>query len=356
MKWYNPQSEPFKLCGFPFYNTDKVYRRMPLHPSAPLPDAVYHLADETAGGQIRFHAKFKSLSIQVSLASKPGFFDHIRAPHTAETTKRSFDLYLSKDGADFIFYDLSKNMDGTDHFYETNLVCFEEEQEFDVLIIFPSYGAVDKVLLGFNDEAEISSPRHKFQNDKKLLFYGTSVQQGASASRPGMGQVALLSRWLNLETYNLGFNSSGKCEPEVAKVIAEIENPAALLISTEGNCPSSEWLNEKLSNFIDIYRKAHPDVPIVVLPFFISGKDTLTPKLLERREIDREIQRNIVNKKRNAGDKNLYLYTAEEDVPKESNGHSIWHEITVDGLHYNELGFYFTTEGFYKFLKETVKL
>ena len=32
------------------------------------------------------------------------------------------------------------------------------------------------------------------------------------------------------------------------------------------------------------------------------------------------------------------------------------HEITVDGLHYNELGFYWITEGLYKFLKETVEI
>jgi len=208
---------------------------MPLNPSHPLPDAVDGLANETAGGQIRFHAKFKELSIEVHIAEKPGYFDHIRSPHLAETTKRSFDLYLSKNGKEFVFYDVSKNLSTNKRSYTTMLVAFEDAQDLDVLLIFPSYGGVDKVLLWLDDDAVVLPPLHKFSSDKKLLFYGTSIQQGACASRSGMGQAALLSRWLNLETYNLGFNSSGKSEPEVANVIAEIENPIALLISIEGN-------------------------------------------------------------------------------------------------------------------------
>jgi len=356
MKWYNPQSEPFKLYGFPFYGQDKVYRRMPLSPSKPLPEAVDGLANETAGGQIRFHAKFKELRIQASLNAKPGFFDHIRAPHTAETTKKSFDLYLSRDGKDFVFIDVSKNIDGTENFYDRRMIYLEEEQDLDVLIVFPSYGGVDKVLIGLNDEAVVSAPWHKFDDDRKIVVYGGSIQQGASASRNGMGMSALLSKWFNLEAYNLGFNSSGKSEPEVAEVIAEIDNPAVLLISTEGNCPSSEWLEEKLAAFIDTYRKKHPETPIVVLPFIVGGKDTFVPWMIERRMKDREIQRKIVDDRKNAGDKNIYLYCLDEDIPKEVNGHSIWHEVTVDGLHYNELGFYWITEGLYKFLKDTVKI
>ena len=86
-------------------------------------------------------------ALQVSLASKPGFYDHIKAPHTAETTKKSFDLYLSRDGKDFVFIDVSKNIDGTEYFYDRRMLYLEEEQELDVLIVFPSYGGVDKVLI-----------------------------------------------------------------------------------------------------------------------------------------------------------------------------------------------------------------
>ena len=78
MKWFNPQCAPFQISGFPFYQQEQVYRRMPLCTQGYIPDAVYGLADETAGGQIRFHGKLKKLTIQVSLAGKPLFFDNLK--------------------------------------------------------------------------------------------------------------------------------------------------------------------------------------------------------------------------------------------------------------------------------------
>lgn len=75
MKWYNPQKDPFRISGFSFYEQDCLYRRMPLNPGTELPEAMYNLADETSGGQIRFHTKAKKMSISVSVASKKLYFD-----------------------------------------------------------------------------------------------------------------------------------------------------------------------------------------------------------------------------------------------------------------------------------------
>lgn len=352
MKWYDPQSEPFRLYGFPYYNKERIYRRLPTDPGLGIPAAVYGLADETAGGQIRFHGKFKELTLQVTRMEKPGFYDHVKSPHLAEVTRRSFDLYLSKDGRDFIFYDVSKNMTQDPSRYSRRLVVLEEAEEFDVLLNFPLYGGIDQVLIGLDDEAEVSAPWHRFRDEKKLVVYGSSIQQGACASRPGMGMSNLLSRWLNREVYNLGFSSSGKAEPEMAHVIADIPDTAALLISVEGNCPDSQWLDEKLRAFLEIYRQKNPAVPVILLPFIISGLYALTPAKLQRRLTDRAIQQKIVEDRRALGDKNIWCLLQEADVERELDGNSIWHEITVDGLHYSDLGFYWTTKPVYKFLKE----
>lgn len=356
MNWYNPQSEPFKLSGFPFYEKEWVYRRLPMSQALGIPDAVYGLADETAGGQIRFHAKFKELSLQVSRMAKPGFFDHVKSPHLAEVTRGAFDLYLSKDGKDFIFYDVSKNMTNDPKHYVRKLVSLEEPEEFDVLLNFPLYGGIDKVLIGLDDEAEVSAPWHRFKDDKKLVIYGSSIQQGACASRPGMGMSNLLSRWLNREVYNLGFSSSGKAEPEMAHIIADIPDTAALIISVEGNCPDSQWLDEKVRGFLEIYRQKKPTTPVILLPFIVSGLFALTPAKLRRRMTDRAIQQKIVEERRAAGDENIYCLLQEDDVEREMDGNSMWHEITVDGLHYSDLGFYWTTKPVYRFLKEKMGL
>ena len=352
MKWFNPQCAPFQISGFPFYAQEQVYRRMPLNTPAPLPDAVYGLADETAGGQIRFHAKLKDLAIQVSLASKPAFFADTKSPHLAVTSKSAFDLYLSKNGKDYVFYNVAKGMNETDRFYTHKFVDFQEAEEVDVLLNFPLYGGVDKILIGVDDAAEISAPHYQFRTNKKIAIYGGSIEQGACASRPGMCFTNLLSRWLDTEFYDLGFNSSGKLEAEVAQVIANIPDLSALIITAEGNCPDGAWIDEKLRVFLDIFRKEYPTIPVIVMPFFFSGQDTLHSWWHSQREEKLLAQQKVVADRKAAGDENIHLFYKEDALERTVCGHSVWHECTVDGLHCTDLGFYWVAKELAVFLKE----
>ncbi len=351
MKWFNPQCAPFQISGFPFYEKEQVYRRLPLGMEGILPDALCGLADETAGGQIRFHGKLKDIKIQVSLAAKPGFFEGVKAPHLTRTTKSAFDLYLSKDGKDYVFCSVAK-MQETDRFYTATLLDLQEPEELDVLLNFPLYGGVDKILIGVDDDAEISAPHYRFRNNKKIAIYGGSIQQGSSASRPGVCFSNLMSRWMDTEVYNLGFNSSGKAEPEVAQLISRIPDLSALVISVEGNCPDGPWLDEKLRGFLDIFREQYPTIPVIIMPFLTSGQDALHPWWGDQRKEFYRLQKQIVADRQAAGDKNIYLVPQDDFIPRELEGHSIWHECTVDGLHLTDLGYYWVIQGLVRFLKD----
>jgi len=357
MKWFNPQCDPFRISGFPFYEKEQVYRRMPLGVEGYIPDAVYGLADETAGGQIRFHGKLKKLVIQVSLAGKPLFFDNTNtAPHLASTNKKAFDLYLSQDGKEYIFYNVAKGMSEATSYYTNTFINWEEPQEFDFLLNFPLYGGVDKILIGVDDEAEISAPHHQFCTDKKVAIYGSSIQQGACASRPGMGLSNILSRWLNTEVYNLGFNSSGKAEAEMADVISQIPDLSALIISIEGNCPDGQWLDEKLRRFLELFRERYPQLPIIILPFILSGLESLVKGPHDKRMLYRQIQQKIVADRNAAGDENIYVLLQDDAMEREFAGHSVWHECTVDALHYTDIGYYWVAKQLYTFLRDELGL
>lgn len=357
MKWFNPQCAPFQISGFPFYQQEQVYRRMPLCTQGYIPDAVYGLADETAGGQIRFHGKLKKLTIQVSLAGKPLFFDNTNtAPHLASTNKKAFDLYLSKDGKEYTYCNVAKGMDESTSYYTHTFANWDEAKEFDFLLNFPLYGGVDKILIGVDEDAEISAPHYSFCTDKKIAIYGSSIQQGACASRPGMGLSNILSRWMNTEVYNLGFNSSGKAEPEMADVISQIPDLSALVISIEGNCPDGQWLDEKLRAFLEIFRKKYPQLPVIILPFIVSGQESLVDDQYNKRMQYRQIQKKIVDDRNAGGDGNIYLLLQDDATEREFCGHSVWHECTVDNLHYTDLGFYWVAKLLYKFLREELGL
>lgn len=352
MIWYNPQKPPFLLSGFPYFEKDGVYRRLPLNPPCELPEAVYYLADETSGGQIRFHGKFKKLTLRVSLASKPLYFN-TKSPHLSRTNKCGFDLYLASGEGEYEFFGVTKDYTGEELYYESTLIDVNEPIEVDALINFPLYGAVDKVLLGFDDEAEISEPEKKFEGEKKIVFYGGSIEQGACASRPGMCEANILSRWLSREVYNLGFNSSGKAEESVARVIAELRDIGAFVISTEGNCPSGEYLYENLGKFIEILRESHPRVPIILMPFVESGAERLIASKGDDRRLKREAQIKLVEERKASGDENIYLHLRESDADT-FEGHSITPDRVVDGLHQTDYGYLETAKGLYKLLKNIV--
>jgi hypothetical protein len=354
MKIFNPSMPPFKLSGFPFFEEDGVYRRLPLCPRCSLPEAVYYLADETAGGQIRFHGKIKQLTFRVSLASRPRYFDlktKNKSPHLAATTKFGFDVYISRGGGEYEFIATTTNFYEDDIYYESTPIKTEEAVEGDFLINFPLYGAVDKVLLGFDDEAEIAPTQKDFTDGKRIIMYGMSIEQGACASRPGMCDSNILSRWFNREVINLGFNSSGKCEAEVAELISDIDNVAAITISTDGNSPDEVWLDEKLREFIRIYRTKHPKTPIIVTPSIDGLNDFIIKESRELRVKMVEAQERVVKDLHDAGDENLYLLHEGRAVMEESfEGHALWHECLVDGAHKTDLGFLWTAKALYKFL------
>ena len=358
MKWFNPSKTPFKLSGFPFFDEDGLYRRLPLRPRCELPEAVYYLADETAGGQIRFHGKIKKLTLRVSLASRPRYFDlkaKNKSPHLAGTTKFGFDIYASQNGGEYEFLTTTTSFYEDDLYYESSPIKTEAGVEADFLINFPLYGAVDKVLLGFDDEAEITPPEKNFIDDKKIIMYGMSIEQGACASRPGMCDSNILSRWLDREVINFGFNSSGKCEGEVAEVVSDIENVAAITVSTDGNSPDPVWLDEKLREFIRIYRKKHPRTPIIVTPSIDGLRDFILKEEHEFRVKMVEAQERVVNDLRAAGDENLYLLHEGREIMGESfEGHALWHECLVDGCHKTDLGYLWSAKALYKMLKPLI--
>ena len=81
---------------------------------------------------------------------------------------------------------------------------------------------------------------------------GTSIVQGGCASRPGMVHTAILGRRLDREAINLGFSGNGMMEPEVARLMAELD-PALYVIDCIPNV--GERIGELTVPFVRILRE-----------------------------------------------------------------------------------------------------
>lgn len=60
-------------------------------------------------------------------------------------------------------------------------------------------------------------------NQKPIVVYGTSITQGACASRPGMAWTNIVQRHIECPMINMGFSGNGKLEDDVLDFINEID-------------------------------------------------------------------------------------------------------------------------------------
>ncbi|MDF2937142.1 MAG: hypothetical protein K0Q90_2515 [Paenibacillaceae bacterium] len=322
--WFDPREAPFRLGGFPWISQDGVYRRMPLHPEEALPQAVNWLADHTAGGHIRFRTDSRELHIRVKLKDRANMY------HMAPTGQCGFDCYIGAPGEEKFAGTATLRPEEAE--YTARLAVFPERELRSYTLYFPLYQGVEEVYVGVEEEAELLAPV-PFAGERPVVLYGTSITQGGCASRPGMAYPNILSRGMKREMVNLGFSGSGKGEPEVARVIASLPDPACLVLDYEANCDGLERLQTTLPVFIRILRDSHPMVPVVVITRIRPPKADWDAEFREAMLARRAYQLELVERLRQEGDRFIFSVDGYELLGDQ------YAESTVDGTHPTDLGF-----------------
>ena len=179
----------------------------------------------------------------------------------SDTGIRGFDLYAAPAGRmeDIVF---KKTMISTDSFYN---ISYEFDDCFlrDITINFPLYNDVKSLCVGLERDSVLTDAM-PYSIEKPVVFYGSSVTQGACASRPGLTYPALLSRWLDVDFINLGFSGNDRGEKALADYIASIDM-SAFVYGYGYNTPTVEHYEKTHYPFYDIIRKNNPDLPIIIM-------------------------------------------------------------------------------------------
>ncbi|MCH5596448.1 SGNH/GDSL hydrolase family protein [Niabella ginsengisoli] len=217
-----------------------------------------------------------------------------------------------------------------------NAVCNEfvmvkdmEKGEKECLLYLPTYDEVKSLSIGIDSGCKIASGNDPFTK-KKVVIYGSSVTQGASASRPGMAYPARLSRDMGINFVNLGLSGSGKMEKEVADMVASIQADAFILDCFAN--PSPEQIAKRTAYIVKAIRAKHPNAPIIMIQsvFRETGNFDLTVrKFVERQNANTLTEYQKLLKE---GVKHLYLIPGDNLLGKD-------HEGTTDGTHPNDIGF-----------------
>ena len=86
-------------------------------------------------------------------------------------------------------------------------------------IFLPLYDGIKNIEIGVDNSSFVQKP--KKSERKPIIFYGTSITQGACASRPGMAHTNIISRKLDRNVINFGFSGNGRMEYPISKLISE---------------------------------------------------------------------------------------------------------------------------------------
>ncbi len=256
LAWYDPTAAPFRLSGLPWFATEHVFRRLPVHPADPLPEAVDGLAWNTAGGQVSFRTDSSCVAVEIELTAPTPM------EHMAATGQSGVDCYLGEPGATR-FVGVSRFPLTADR-YTSFLVSGLPAELRTVTLNLPLYNGVRALRVGLAPCAVVAPPP-AFAAPGCVVVYGSSITQGGCAARPGMAYTHILARRLNVEIVNEGYSGSGKGEASVIACLAEIPDAAGYVLDFIANCPSLAWYAEALPRAIATLRAAHPGVPILLL-------------------------------------------------------------------------------------------
>lgn len=316
---HDPRQEPFTLYGV-YYDYEKgVYRRMAEDIASTVNDGVKELSIHTAGGRVCFSTDADAIAIS---CRRPTLW---RMPHMALIGSAGFDLYIRGEDGKLTYYGVF--MPNNDSKGYESIVSFPTREKREILIHFPLYCAITELSIGLPEGASLEK-WGGYKREKPIVFYGSSVTQGACANTPGTDYIGRLSRRFDTNYMNLGFSGSAKGEDTMMAYLASLDM-SVFVYDYDYNAPTVEHLRKTHYKGYRTIRDAQPNLPIVICT--MPNYDRLAVEAPARRDVIAETYERALAE----GDQNVYFVDGKKVYTHfNADGGS------VDGSHPNAYGFW----------------
>ena len=317
--FYDVRKEPFSIHGLWEPQRGGEFLRIPQevaeNANAFILNGLYR---NTAGGRVRFTTNSDTLVVRA-----------IRTPEDelvplSPYLEFGFDLYIKRQfGEEFLDVKLPVCR-GNGNVRENVFKLPEGEKE--LTLYFPCYGSVADLELGLKTGSTLRA-HSPYTYKKPVLFYGSSITQGAAASRPGKAYPTLLSHRFGFDFINFGFAGGCLGEESLCRYMASL--PIGAFVSDyDHNRSSAAKLATNHFRVYEIIREKHPDIPY----YMISRPDfQYTDAHFDRRAVVME----SYLKAWRGGDRNVYFIDGSvffADTPNKL-------EYTIDTCHPTDEGF-----------------
>ncbi|MSU51920.1 MAG: hypothetical protein EXS41_00790 [Opitutaceae bacterium] len=295
------------------------FDRLPAAAEATVTPRVWHLSRDSAGMMVRFKTDATALHVHYRLLK-----EKLSTTGMAAIGVSGVDFYARDGSGKWRWVEVAK----------------PETQEVRVQVIMgltpgfreyaaylPLYNGVDSLEIGVpkGTRFEGLAPRRK-----PVVFYGTSITHGASASRPGMVHTAILGRRLDVPVVNLGFSGNGRMDAAVGDFLTRIDASAYVIDCLPNMGPAD--VTARCIPLVKQLRAARPRTPILLVEDRRYTNSWITPAKAKFHNENHAALRAAYKALRKEGVKYLHYIPGDHLYGDDGEG-------AVDASHATDLGF-----------------
>ena len=316
-RWYDGADLPMEGRGFAPERLTTPYQRLPSDALPCVTKEVRALQADTAGLCFRFRTDSRRLRIfwkttdpirqswSIASSGADGVDVYQETPQGWRFVQPPFQPKPKDEGAEYVW---------------------DVRPGLTTMVYLPTYNGIEAFRIGVEKGCSIeTAPPHRNGIAKPVVFYGSSITQGASASHPGGSWVARAARLADVEAVNLGFSGAGKMEDAMLDGIAGIDASLYVLDTVSNMSPA--LTAERAETFIRGLAARRPGVPILLTAnAWVLGSEARRRDAAVRAVFDKLKAEDPVRWSA--------LHFAGDDaaaLAPDADG-------TVDGIHLNDLG------------------
>jgi hypothetical protein len=296
------------------------FDRFPSVAEGKVTDAVWRLSRDSAGMMVRFKTDATTIWANYTLRS-----ERMSGANMTPIGASGIDLYARDDTGKWRWVGVTRP---DKKIVRQNIISGLKPGFREYAAYLPLYNGVEELAIGVPPTAKFEplAPRP----EKPIVFYGTSITHGASASRPGMVHTAILGRRFDRPVINLGFSGNGRMDAAVGDLLIKID-AAVYVIDCLPNMAAAD-VRQKCIPLVKQLRAAKPTTPIVLVEDRRNTNSWILPDRNQHHTDNHAALKECFATLQKEGVKGL-LYLEGDDLL----GHDA--EGATDGSHPNDMGF-----------------
>ncbi len=327
LSWFDARELAVEGRAWPEAELAAPWDRLPARAEPLVRPPVWQLSRDSAGIAVRFataateiHARWRLRSAELAM------------PHMAATGVSGLDLYARDEAGAWRWVATGQpRAQENQARLIAGLAPVEGSGPREFLLYLPLYNGIESVEIGLPADSLLATGEPRPEDRRlPLLFYGTSITQGACASRPGMAHPAILGRRFDRPVVNLGFSGNGRLELELAELLAEVD-AAVYVIDCLPNL-NAERVTQRAAPFVRALRAKRPDTPILLVEDRSNTNAWILPARARHHATNRAALRAAYEELLVEGVKGLHYLRGEALLGADA-------EAAVDGSHPTDLGF-----------------